>query len=51
MEQFDDVREIQRQLKAKRIKITTEADEKTSGQAGFMVTDPDGNVILIDQHC
>jgi catechol 2,3-dioxygenase-like lactoylglutathione lyase family enzyme len=48
--EFDDVREIQRQLKNKNIKLTTEADEKTTGPAGFMVTDPDGNVILIDQH-
>ncbi len=50
IEKFDDVREIQRQLKAKGIKLTTEADEKTSGPAGIMTTDPDGNVILIDQH-
>jgi len=50
IEKFDDVREIQRQLKAKGIKLTTETDEKTSGPAGFMITDPDGNVILIDQH-
>jgi predicted lactoylglutathione lyase len=50
IEKFDDVREIQRQLKGKGIKLTTEADEKTSGPAGIMTTDPDGNVILIDQH-
>ena len=50
IENFDDVREIQRQLKDKGIKLTTEADEKTSGPAGIMTTDPDGNVILIDQH-
>jgi catechol-2,3-dioxygenase len=50
IEQFDDVREIQRQLKSKGIKLTTEADEKTSGPASFMTTDPDGNIILIDQH-
>ena len=50
IEKFDDVREIQRQLKSKGIKLTTEADEKASGPAGIMTTDPDGNVILIDQH-
>ncbi|MEO8209438.1 MAG: VOC family protein [bacterium] len=50
VEKFDDVREIQRQLKDKNIKLTTEADEKTTGPAGIMLTDPDGNVILIDQH-
>lgn len=47
---FDDVREIQRELKKKGLKIDPEVDEKTLGPAGFMVTDPDGNVILIDQH-
>lgn len=47
---FDDVRAIQRELKSKGLKIDPEVDEKTSGPAGFMVTDPDGNVILIDQH-
>jgi len=50
VEQFDDVREIQQQLKSKGIKPDNEVDEKASGPAGFMVTDPDGNVILIDQH-
>jgi predicted lactoylglutathione lyase len=50
MEAFDDIRAIQRQLKDKGIAINPEADEKTSGPASFMVTDPDGNVILLDQH-
>ena len=50
IEKFDDVREIQRQLKNKNIKLTTEADENTSGPASFMLTDPDGNVIYVDQH-
>lgn len=50
MEPFDDVREIQRQLKNKEVKLTMEADEKTSGPASIMTTDPDGNIILIDQH-
>jgi predicted lactoylglutathione lyase len=50
LSKFDDVREIQRELKSKGLKIDTELDEKTTGPAGFMVTDPDGNVILIDQH-
>ena len=50
METFDDVREIQRQLKIKGIKIENEADESTSGPASFMINDPDGNTIYIDQH-
>jgi predicted enzyme related to lactoylglutathione lyase len=50
MDKFDDVREIQRQLKNKGVKISNEIDEKTSGPASIMITDPDGNVVLIDQH-
>ncbi|MEO7767378.1 MAG: VOC family protein [Ferruginibacter sp.] len=50
IESFDDVREIQRQLKEKGITLANEVDESTSGPAGFFVQDPDGNSILIDQH-
>ena len=50
LETFDDVREIQRQLKSKGIKLDAEADENTSGPASIFVKDPDGNVILMDQH-
>ncbi len=50
IEQFDDVREIQKHLKSKGVAINGEADETTSGPASFMITDPDGNVVLIDQH-
>ncbi len=50
VEKFEDIREIQRNLKSKGIKLMTEADEKTSGPASLMVVDPDGNQILIDQH-
>lgn len=47
---FDDVRDIQRRLKEKGIALTTEADESTTGPASFVVVDPDGNAILVDQH-
>jgi len=50
LEEFDDVREIQRQLKSKNIALASEADEQTTGPASIFVTDPDGNVILFDQH-
>jgi len=50
MADFDDVREIQRQLKSNNIQLITEADEATSGPASVMLADPDGNVIYIDQH-
>jgi catechol 2,3-dioxygenase-like lactoylglutathione lyase family enzyme len=47
---FIDVREIQQHLKTSGIKLSTVADEKTKGAGSFMVTDPDGNTILFDQH-
>jgi catechol 2,3-dioxygenase-like lactoylglutathione lyase family enzyme len=47
---FDDVREIQRTLKGRGLKLTTEADEASTGPASLMLLDPDGNPILIDQH-
>ena len=48
--EFTDVRELQRQLKAQGIALASEADETTTGPASFMVIDPDGNPILVDQH-
>ncbi len=48
--EFDDVRDIQRWLKAEGIRLSTEADEESSGPAHIIVLDPDGNTILIDQH-
>lgn len=47
---FDDVRAIQQHLKSKGLPITKETEEQASGPASIVVTDPDGNVILIDQH-
>jgi catechol 2,3-dioxygenase-like lactoylglutathione lyase family enzyme len=50
LDSYTDVRELQRQLKDKDVKFETEADESTSGPASFIVMDPDGNLILVDQH-
>lgn len=50
LDSFTDVRELQRQLKAQGVKLETEADESTTGPAHFVVLDPDGNPILVDQH-
>lgn len=50
VESFDDVRKIQKHLKNKGASLTTQADEDSSGPASFMLPDPDGNMILIDQH-
>jgi predicted enzyme related to lactoylglutathione lyase len=50
LSEFTDVREIQRQLKANGVTMITEADESSTGPASFMIADPDGNTILVDQH-
>ena len=50
LKEFTDVRELQRQLKAQGVGMITEADERSTGPASFMIADPDGNTILVDQH-
>jgi len=49
-EDWDDVRKIQAHLKDHKVELMTEADESTTGPGSVMLTDPDGNMILIDQH-
>ena len=50
LDSFTDVRELQRQLKAQGLQLLQEADESTTGPAHFVVEDPDGNPVLVDQH-
>jgi len=50
LDTFTDVRELQRQLKTQGVELMSEANEDTTGPASFMVMDPDGNPILVDQH-
>jgi catechol 2,3-dioxygenase-like lactoylglutathione lyase family enzyme len=50
LEEFTDVRELQRELKNRGIKMISEADESSTGPSSFMIVDPDGNTILVDQH-
>jgi catechol 2,3-dioxygenase-like lactoylglutathione lyase family enzyme len=50
MDSYDDIREIQRQLESKGLPLMSRADEDSSGPASLMLMDPDGNVILLDQH-
>lgn len=50
LQEFDDIRDIQRHLKREGITVDDEADEEGSGPDSFTVTDPDGNIILFDQH-
>lgn len=48
--EFTDVRDLQRRLRERGIEPVTPADETTTGPASFVVVDPDGNPIIIDQH-
>lgn len=50
LSEFTDIREIQRRLKEQGVPLTSEADESSAGPASLTVTDPDGNVLLLDQH-
>lgn len=46
---FTDVRELQRALKAKGVEFQVEAADGT-GPGHFVVVDPDGNTLMVDQH-
>ena len=50
LDEFEDVRSLQKMLKAEGLEFLAEVDETTSGPGSFMLRDPDGNVILFDQH-
>jgi lactoylglutathione lyase len=50
LDDFTDVRELQRRLRSAGIEPVEKADESGKGPASFVVVDPDGNPILVDQH-
>jgi lactoylglutathione lyase len=50
LDKFTDVRELQRQLKDLGVEMISQADENSTGPGSFMIIDPDGNTILVDQH-
>ncbi|SHN04168.1 Catechol 2,3-dioxygenase [Cyclobacterium lianum] len=50
LEEFDDIREIQARLKEKGVRLDQETEGTGTGPASIVLTDPDGNTILIDQH-
>ena len=50
LESFVDVRELQRRVRANGIEPTTTADDSATGPGSFIVVDPAGNPILVDQH-
>ncbi len=47
---FEDVRKLHAQLSGKGIVTEQESLEGDSGPGSFVIVDPDGNPILIDQH-
>ena len=49
LEEFTDVREIQRSLKEQGSELMTEVDADTTGAGSLTLVDPDGNPVLIDQ--
>ncbi|MCB0914726.1 MAG: VOC family protein [Actinobacteria bacterium] len=48
--EYTDVRDLQRSCKERGLTLLAEADEDSSGPASFVLVDPDGNTILVDQH-
>jgi predicted lactoylglutathione lyase len=50
LESFTDVRDLQVQMKNQGISLISEVEEGSQGPGSFMLSDPDGNIILIDQH-
>ena len=50
LDRFQDVRELQAALKERGVEFESEADPSTTGPASFVIVDPDGNPILVDQH-
>ncbi len=50
LEDFTDIRVLQRRLKEENLELTSETDQDSSGPASFTLVDPDGNPILFDQH-
>ena len=50
LEDFMDVRAVQKHLRDAGLALIREADEESEGPASITLIDPDGNAILIDQH-
>ena len=50
LDEYTDVRELQRRLAAEGVAFESKADDSTTGPASFVVVDPDGNPVLVDQH-
>ncbi len=46
----DDIRDIYQKLENENIEFSSKINDTKSGPNHFMITDPDGNNILFDQH-
>lgn len=50
LKEYSDVRELHKSMKAKNINTEQESLEGENGPGSFVIIDPDGNPILVDQH-
>lgn len=50
VEPFTDIRTLQEELRGKGIAFHSEVDVASQGPGSFVIEDPDGNTILVDQH-
>ncbi|MDH3387532.1 MAG: VOC family protein [Gammaproteobacteria bacterium] len=50
LEKFTDVRELQQLLMNRGVEMISQAQPDSTGPASFVIADPDGNTILVDQH-
>ena len=50
LKEYQDIRELYSYIKTKNIKTEQESLDGEKGPGSFVITDPDGNPILIDQH-
>ena len=50
LDAYTDVRELQARLEEQGVELAQKADPTTTGPASFVVVDPDGNPVLVDQH-
>lgn len=50
LDDFEDIRTIYAILKDKGVTFSNELEKEGTGPGSFMIQDPDGNIILLDQH-
>ena len=50
LDSFSDIRTLQHLLKEQGVELVSEVDDTSEGPASFILMDPDGNPILVDQH-